>query len=313
MDLSLYLTGDTKAKIHIWEKHLGITDKKDYKWILKNSEKIDELISSYTSQHSKKNYYIVLAKMCKLLNDTKKYQIFKKKSTSFVIPKNTDVKKPSKLSKLLHWSDVIALRKKYKNESAEYPNDYKLHMKYLIICLLSYQPPLTTVYEDLLITYTKPKIDANNYLWIKSKTDHRIVINRDRVVKKTDDVIVKIESKTLMNIINTSLEKYKRTYLLSLLTNKNKPMQTKNINVILRQIDTNISIEIFKCAYIMQYLSNKTMDGTDEEEKHNASDKQHLAKQMRMTYGNLLGKFCKLKKQYAEKNKQDASDTSDEE
>lgn len=308
IDLYMCLTSNNKSNINSWKKNLNIDQTDDYTWILEHTSDIAKFIETYKSKSCKRNHYILLAKMCKLLGNKKKHDIYEKHYKSIVLVKKKKDNDP-KISKLVTWNNLMILRKKYKDDSAKSPDNYKLHMKYLIICLLTYQPPIASLYDDLHIIYTKPEINSNNYLWIKSKTDFRLVINKDRVLKESDDVVVKIESKSLMNIISSSLKTFERPYLLTLVKDKNKPLQIGNFTRLMKEIGLNMSIEIFRSAYVVQCMSNKTMDEYSLPEKH---DRRHLAKQMRLTYISLLNKFTTLKKQYAKKAELDKQNDSDE-
>ena len=73
-------------------------------------------------------------------------------------------------------------------------------------------------------------------------------------------------------------------------------MQASNFKYILKQTDINLSAGAIKNAYILQYLSNKSMDELNEDEKHTSLDKKKLIKQMRISYGTLMNRHVKLKK-----------------
>lgn len=312
MNIADYLTVDIKSKINTWKKYVGIdNDITNLKWILKNTQKISEHIETSSSNNSKIRNYVVLTKICKLLGDEKQYEKFSKISALCArkITKNT-TREPKKLQQV-SWQDILLLRSQYKEKSENYPKDYKLHLKYLILCLLTYQPPLSSLYDDLQIIHKKPKIDSFNYWWIKSKYDHRIVLNKDRVLKDTTDVVIEVESKILMKIMNDSVERFERKYMVSLIKDKNKPIKNICFIRILKEIQPNLSVDIFKSAYITQFMNNKSMDELNEDEKHNADDKRHLAKQMRMTYNSLHNRHCTIKKKYAKQKQESDSDESD--
>lgn len=154
------------------------------------------------------------------------------------------------------------------------------HYKYLLLALLTYQPPLRTNFyvTAKIIRSMKENDKTNNFIWISRKGSIKIfyIVNDDKVSKTKIYAMnknlsyIKLEDNNLIKLINDSYEKYPREYLFEI---NNKPIsQTTYLNW-LRKITevSQINNDIMRSSYVNWfYEHNKKL-----------SDREKLAYQMR--------------------------------
>ena len=154
------------------------------------------------------------------------------------------------------------------------------HYKYLLLALLTYQPPLRTNFyvSAKIIRSMKENDKTNNFIWITRKGSIKIfyIVNDDKVSKTKIYAMnknlsyIKLEDNNLIKLINDSYEKYPREYLFEI---NNKPIsQTTYLNW-LRKITqvSQINNDIMRSSYVNWfYEHNKKL-----------SDREKLAYQMR--------------------------------
>ena len=154
------------------------------------------------------------------------------------------------------------------------------HYQYLLLALLTYQPPLRTNFyvSAKIIRSMKENDKTNNFIWISRKGSIKIfyIVNDDKVSKTKIYAMnknlsyIKLEDNNLIKLINDSYEKYPREYLFEI---NNKPIsQTTYLNW-LRKITevSQINNDIMRSSYVNWfYEHNKKL-----------SDREKLAYQMR--------------------------------
>lgn len=146
------------------------------------------------------------------------------------------------------------------------------HYEYLILALLTLQPPVrTSFYTSAKITNTLKNLSSNeNYIYIKNEQAFYIV-NKDKVsnTKKYNSKgelnYIDITDKKLIKILNDSILKYNREYLFE--SNQNGPIKQETLLKYLRNI-TNlkaINIDMMRSIYITNfYKENKTYKAREE-------------------------------------------------
>jgi hypothetical protein len=97
------------------------------------------------------------------------------------------------------------------------------HYQYLLLALLTYQPPLRTNFyvSANIIRPMKENDKTNNFIWISRKGSIKIfyIVNDDKVSKTKIYAMnknlsyIKLEDNNLIKLINDSYEKYPREYL----------------------------------------------------------------------------------------------------
>ena len=154
------------------------------------------------------------------------------------------------------------------------------HYQYLLLALLSYQPPLrTNFYVSAKIIRTMKENDkTNNFIWISRKGSIKIfyIVNNDKVsntkiyAMNKNLSYIKLEDTNLIKLINDSYEKYPREYLFEI---NNKPISQSTYLNWLRKITevSQINNDIMRSSYVNWfYEHNKKL-----------SDREELAHQMR--------------------------------
>ena len=154
------------------------------------------------------------------------------------------------------------------------------HYQYLLLAILSYQPPLrTNFYVSAKIIRTMKENDkTNNFIWISRKGSIKIfyIVNNDKVsntkiyAMNKNLSYIKLEDTNLIKLINDSYEKYPREYLFEI---NNKPISQSTYLNWLRKITevSQINNDIMRSSYVNWfYEHNKKL-----------SDREELAHQMR--------------------------------
>ena len=154
------------------------------------------------------------------------------------------------------------------------------HYQYLLLALLSYQPPLRTNFyvSAKIIRSMKENDKINNFIWISRKGSIKIfyIVNNDKVsntkiyAMNKNLSYIKLEDTNLIKLINDSYEKYPREYLFEI---NDKPISQSTYLNWLRKITevSQINNDIMRSSYVNWfYEHNKKL-----------SDREELAHQMR--------------------------------
>jgi len=156
----------------------------------------------------------------------------------------------------------------------------KSHYEYLLLCLLTLQPPLRTSFytSTKIITKKGENDNENNYVYItrRGKLNVYYIVNKDKasnykmynIDKKLSKI--KIQDDILAKIIYDSFVKYPRTYLFEI---NGKPITQHTLLGYLRKITKvdNINIDMMRSSYINWFYENNK----------NLYEKDKLSKQMR--------------------------------
>jgi len=185
------------------------------------------------------------------------------------------------------------------------------HYKYLLLALLTYQPPLRTNFyvSAKIIRSMKENDKTNNFIWITRKGSIKIfyIVNDDKVSKTKIYAMnknlsyIKLEDNNLIKLINDSYEKYPREYLFEV---NNKPIsQTTYLNW-LRKITevSQINNDIMRSSYVNWfYEHNKKL-----------SDREKLAYQMRHSVLTSQRNYLKVFEPEDNKEKPEIIQTTEE-
>jgi len=185
------------------------------------------------------------------------------------------------------------------------------HYQYLLLALLTYQPPLRTNFyvTAKIIRSMKENDKKNNFIWISRKGSLKIfyIVNDDKVSKTKIYAMnknlsyIKLEDNNLIKLINDSYEKYPREYLFEI---NNKPIsQTTYLNW-LRKITqvSQINNDIMRSSYVNWfYEHNKKL-----------SDREKLAYQMRHSVLTSQRNYLKVFEPEDNKEKPEIIQTTEE-
>ena len=185
------------------------------------------------------------------------------------------------------------------------------HYKYLLLALLTYQPPLRTNFyvSAKIIRSMKENDKTNNFIWITRKGSIKIfyIVNDDKVSKTKIYAMnknlsyIKLEDNNLIKVINDSYEKYPREFLFEI---NNKPIsQTTYLNW-LRKITevSQINNDIMRSSYVNWfYEHNKKL-----------SDREKLAFQMRHSVLTSQRNYLKVFEPEDNKEKPEIIQTTEE-
>ena len=185
------------------------------------------------------------------------------------------------------------------------------HYQYLLLALLTYQPPIRTNFyvSAKIIRSMKENDKTNNFIWISRKGSIKIfyIVNDDKVSKTKIYAMnknlsyIKLEDNNLIKLINDSYEKYPREYLFEI---NNKPIsQTTYLNW-LRKITevSQITNDIMRSSYVNWfYEHNKKL-----------SDREKLAYQMRHSVLTSQRNYLKVFEPEDTKEKPEIKQTTEE-
>lgn len=167
------------------------------------------------------------------------------------------------------------------------------HYKYLLLALLTLQPPLRTSFytSAKFITKEKDNDNKNNFLLLITQGRKRVyyIVNKDKAsnykeyAKNKNLSQIEIEDEKLIKIIYDSYEKYPRTYLFE---NDKKPMSQQTLLNNLRKVTgiKGLTVDMMRSIYITDYHDNNPT--------YKQRDK--LAKQMRHSYATASKNYRKI-------------------
>lgn len=155
-------------------------------------------------------------------------------------------------------------------------NSFQQHLKYLLLNILTKQPPLrTSFYTSCKFIRAKKDNDhINNFILInrRGKLTCKIIINKDKASNYKQYAINKnlasidIIDESLIKLINDSYVKYPRLYLFQVKADDNKPITQVTLLNWLREI-TNVSlinVDIMRSSYITWFYENNQTFGARE-------------------------------------------------
>ena len=248
----------------------------EYKWILKNHNKIyDYIKKTYTNLGTLKSHINVLGMMMKKFNKPLLYKKYSKESTDI----NDEYKKSFEdqnhdIENFIPFKDIEKKRDEYKKLFENDKTNNKLNLMYLILSLYTYQPPLRMNYDDMMIVNKIPDND-NNYM-LNKNGKYYVIINHDKISNKLGSATFELNDK-LNDIINESLSLFPRKYILSTQNDGDKPINKQGFESLMKQMFKNqkISIVLLRSAYITHMYSKPNFT---------VRDKKELASKMRQTY-----------------------------
>lgn len=173
-----------------------------------------------------------------------------------------------KNNKFINYDDLINIRDKYKDSFNDGNILFEQHMIYLKLSLNTYIPPLRLDLNDMRIIYDViPFVDINdkqNYIY-KYNDVYYIVINNDKISTRKGGIILPLnitndymDSNTITQIINKSLEIYPRDYIFSSRWHSNKKIHTLTYSNMLKYNDVIITQNNLRKSYITNYHNKLT-------------------------------------------------------
>ena len=191
---------------------------------------------------------------------------------------NTQDKKEQENYKNLDYYKNILMNKDIENLNKSE------HMKYLLLSLLVYQPPLrTSFYNSVKFIFNKDENNnKDNYLLIENDKIY-FIVNSDKVSDHASkENVIEIINDHLKKIILYSYDKYNRKYVLINKWNKNISQNT--ILIWLKGFtNSDINVNMMRSSYINNEYSGKL----------NYNEKNKLAEQMRHSINAAMKDYVK--------------------
>jgi hypothetical protein len=272
-----YINPQYEKRLMNIEEKLGIEHTREYEWITKYFDKVIEFVESYENLNTQKAYITALAFVLGhyIENGGKHYEICTEKMAelSKEIQDVCDEQKilDNRLENMLMYEDLVRLREKYK----KYENiSMKIHYQYLILCLYTMQPCLRSEYKNmkiLQVANTRIPKDNDNYINICRDGNIYICINNDKTTYANGRGMIEVKDEELKNIIFSSIETYRRKYLITKIKDVSEP-SGKEFSVLINDIFSPLKfgVDMFRSAYVNNIYG-----------KHNTKRLKEIAKDMR--------------------------------
>lgn len=258
-------------------------------WLRKYKEKVfDFIIDAYSNLNSRKthlnNLGVVLKKEMKLKTMGQKYinqaVQFDKKNTQEKLDQDDDGMVDDKC--FIPQQDILNKYAELKAKYDENPTDLKIMNKMLIVALNVYQPPLRRNIGDMIITNTLTGLDKKkNYLFVNG-IHTRYIINKDKISRKVDSKTFKELYLTLIarTIVEKTLQNIPRTYLITNMNDKEKPMSTDSYSKQLNSIFSGHDCKVSQNTLRKSYVSNLWATNPTEKVKQETAKLMRTSKQM---------------------------------
>lgn len=297
-------------------------DEKKYKWLFNYLKKTDSEVDEYSyiddfkrklmtiiqsnenwSNKSKEALFFMIAKYLRTTTN-KKYERYAKMYSQagydlMLINRESENENKQDEKEMLNYRDHNYFVNILNNIDYESIKTLTSHYQYLLLNLLTYQPPIRTNFY-LTAQFIKSKKDndkIHNFISIDKRGKLKIyyIVNKDKVTNtKTYNMNkelskIKIEDEKLCKLINESYEKYPRKYLFEI---NEKPITQPTFLNWLRKITLvdNINNDIMRSSYINWFYStNKNM-----------TEKENLAHQMRHSVETAQRNYLKITKNEGE-------------
>ena len=219
------------------------------------------------SESTKEGYYFTIAKKLRMDNINDRYhKTYSQLGYNLKLKReDDDGRNELDANEKLYFRTNDFFRNKLENINYEEIQTQTEHNKYLLLYLLTYQPPLRTSFY-ISAKFMRSKDDNNkkdNYIWInrRGKTTIKYIVNKDKAsnykiynMNKNLSFIDIIDDK-LIKIINDSFIKFPRVYLFE---NNKKPISQTTIRNYLKDITglQGINFNIMRASYITFFYSD---------------------------------------------------------
>ena len=275
---------DSRAWLNKLEIPVPFDDSKLISTVIKNYDRILQVIETFTNLSTLRKNLYSLSKFCKLAGEEEKYHALSSRYIQLgkeIREKNLlQERTPRQEEKQISFEEMIKLREFYHKDRLRSLKD---NYAYLIMSLVTLEPPKRLEIACMKIN-AEPRSALYNSIWKKN----------DRWVMKIDhDKVCKLQffkdnnelelSKELSDIIDESLDYFPRTYLLN--DSLDCPMRTSNLMYSIKRITPNGSTNNdFRSAYITHFYS----------QPHNLKEKADLALRMRHSKETAELSYCKI-------------------
>lgn len=178
---------------------------------------------------------------------------------------------PNRANSWVKWEIIQKRYDDFKLMSQSKPDNYHLNQLLVTSSLfVLYVPLRRSDYYNVLIVNEQPvSSKIQNYMWVQ-ENQTIFYDNKYKTVNKYGPQIIYFENE-LHRIIKSSLDKYPRKYLLTILSDKNKPTMNNIDKSLERVFGKNVKTDILRSSYVTYFHS---MHESDKE--RNALSKKML-------------------------------------
>lgn len=260
------------------------TDKKKYpstnlNWLKDHPTQVYNLvINAYSNLNSLKthlnNLGVVLRDKLRKKKDSKKFidQAVKFNEQQREEKLNKDDDNIMDDSCFIPVQDLINKYQELKLQYQQDPTNIRLMNKLLIVGLNTYQPPLRRNINDMVITKTIQNLSKRqNYLFVNENdnTKTRYIINNDKVSSKVNSKkFNELQlGQTARDIVLETLKNVPRKYLITQITNKDKPMSKQSYSKQIQEIFKEHGCSVSQNSLRKSYVSNLWSQNPTEKKK----------------------------------------------
>ena len=253
------LSGIYKKILHTWTRETGQKSlTSQLKWVSRHHRTIADQISHYNNVNTKKLHNQALAAVMRRL---KRPMLAKKYSSvaSDLYKESIQAESCQTLTTLERqkWVSMLEINSKVKELAQNIrsqPLDVKTNFQHLLLALYTMQPPIRREYSDMRIVTRVLHAAAGNYLLRSEPAAYTVVLNRDKVSRHAGPASFKL-SRALGNIIEQSLQRHPRAYLLSLLHTPDKPLGGQCFDRLLAGIwpERKVTVNVLRSAYVTAF------------------------------------------------------------
>ena len=263
--LNNYPDAEEENYIETYKKYLMSIIEKNKKWSDGSKEQLLFMISRYLNNIGENRYQKMYAQEGHNL-------------TLKIKNKEEDNQQDEK--ELENYRDHSFFEEILNNINIEEVQTITEHYQFLLLSLLTYQPPLrTSFYNTAKFLRAKDDNDhTHNFIWINRRGKLKVsyIVNKDKasnykVYNMNKNLsTIPFDNEKLEQLVNYSFEKYPRSYLFEI---KGKPISATTLLNWLRDITgvDKINIDMMRSSYITWFYS----------ENHTMSSKTKLSHQMR--------------------------------
>jgi len=254
------LSNAHNQRISVWKNNIPDIKSHNKNWIRDNHEVIYNYIkNNYANKNTIKSHLSTLAQIMKMAKNDQFYKKYSDESTDLsksVQDSYLDQTVPINRN-YISLEEIEHRRDELKDMFNADPSNNKLNEQYLILCLYTYQPPIRMEYKNMQIVDTIPN-NTDNFM-LHNNNHYYVIIQNDKVIRHYGTAQFELND-TLNTIINDSLTAYPRKYILSLISNPNKPIGKQGFEKLMNSCfpDKKVSVDLIRSAYITNRYNDKT-------------------------------------------------------
>jgi hypothetical protein len=293
------LTKTHISRVSVWKNKFEIEGAsiEDLSWISLNHETIyGSIKENYENVKTVKAHVSTLSQL--LLKLGKKDLHEKYKAIGSILKKEEDDMYDDNIDdNPINYGEILGKREELRNKYILNKGDNRVNLKYLYLCMVTYQPPLRNDYKCMEIINKEEDIDKTKNYLLNDNGKYKIILNKDKESKKYGSIKLRLNN-DLNEKIRDSLENYPRKYLFPKIKNPNVALDGGIIRFVTSIFDpVHVTIRNIRSAYITNFYKKISSNG----EKIKLAKLMRHSKETAQRYYNKLCPGNENKKIFDEK------------